>query len=62
MALSGILASALKYDGVFTLQMQGDGPISLVMSDITSAGAMRAYAKPREERIFQNSLMHPCRK
>lgn len=49
MALSGILASALKYDGVFTLQMQGDGPISLIMSDITSEGAIRAYAKPRED-------------
>jgi len=48
MVLAGILASALKYDGVFTLQVQGDGPVSLIMADITSDGAMRAYAKIRE--------------
>lgn len=48
MVLTAILASALKYDGVFTLQVQGDGPVSLIMADITSDGAMRAYAKLRE--------------
>lgn len=48
MVLCAILASALKYDGVFTLQVQGDGPVNLVMADITSDGAMRAYAKLRE--------------
>ena len=47
MVLTAILASALKYDGVFTLQVQGDGPVSLIMADITSDGAMRAYAKLR---------------
>ena len=45
MVLAAILASALKYDGVFTLQVQGDGPVSLIMADITSDGGMRAYAK-----------------
>lgn len=48
MVLASILASALKYDGVFTLQVQGDGPVSLIMADITTDGAMRAYAKLRE--------------
>ncbi|MEX0694887.1 MAG: Hsp33 family molecular chaperone HslO [Rhodospirillales bacterium] len=48
MILAAVLASALKYEGVFTLQVQGDGPVSLIMADITSDGAMRAYAKIRE--------------
>lgn len=48
MALTATLASALKYDGVFTLQAQGDGPVPLCMADITSDGAMRAYARVRE--------------
>ena len=39
------LAGALKYDGVFTLQIQGDGPIPLVVADVTSAGNLRAYAR-----------------
>ncbi len=48
MALTATLASALKYDGVFTLQAQGNGPVPLCMADITSDGAMRAYARLRE--------------
>ena len=44
-ALAAVLASALKYDGVFTLQLRGDGPLSLVVVDITSAGDMRGYAR-----------------
>lgn len=48
MVLTSVLASALKYDGVFTLQVQGDGPASLIMADMTSDGAMRAYAKVKE--------------
>lgn len=48
MALTTILASALKYEGIFTLQAQGDGPVPLVMADITSDGGIRAYAKAKE--------------
>lgn len=48
MALTTILASALKYDGIFTLQAQGDGPVPLVMADMTSEGGIRAYAKSKE--------------
>ncbi|MGE4280354.1 MAG: Hsp33 family molecular chaperone HslO [Magnetospirillum sp.] len=45
LALAGVLAGSLKYDGVFTLQAQGQGPVSLVVADITSDGAMRGYAR-----------------
>jgi molecular chaperone Hsp33 len=45
MAMSAVLASGLKYDGLFTLQMQGDGPVGLVMVDITSDGDMRGCAR-----------------
>lgn len=54
MALTTILASALKYDGIFTLQAQGDGPVPLVMTDITSDGGLRAYAKAREGADLSN--------
>jgi len=49
MILTAVLASALKYEGIFTLQVQGDGPVSLIMADITSDGAMRAYAKMKSD-------------
>ncbi len=45
LALTALLASALKYDGIFTLQIQGDGPVSLLVADATSGGDMRSYAK-----------------
>ena len=44
-ALSATLASGLKYEGIFTLQAQGNGPVSLLLADMTSDGAMRGYAK-----------------
>lgn len=44
-ALTAVLASGLKYDGIFTLQVHGDGPIGFLVCDLTSDGAMRAYAR-----------------
>ena len=45
MTVAAALASALKYEGVFTLQTKGDGPIKLMVADMTSEGAMRGYAQ-----------------
>ncbi len=44
-ALAGALAGALKYEGVFTLQTKGDGPIRMMVADVTTAGAIRGYAQ-----------------
>src|SRR5438105_4988034 len=49
--LAVILAGALKYDGVFTLQTKGDGPLHLIVADVTSAGAVRGYAQYNEARL-----------
>lgn len=43
--LAVALAGALKYDGIFTLQTKGDGPIKLMVADVTTAGAIRGYAQ-----------------
>lgn len=51
MAVAAILAGALKYDGVFTLQTQGNGPIRLMVADITSSGDVRAYAQYDAEKL-----------
>lgn len=45
LTLATLLSSMLKYDGVFTLQGKGDGPLKLLVADVTSDGRMRAYAK-----------------
>lgn len=50
-ALSTLLATALKFDGVFTLQTKGDGPISMLVADFTSPGRLRAFAQFDQERL-----------
>lgn len=49
--LAVILAGALKYDGIFTLQTKGDGPIRLMVVDVTTAGAVRGYAQYDAEKL-----------
>jgi molecular chaperone Hsp33 len=43
--LAVLLAGALKYDGVFTLQTKGDGPIPLLVANVSTDGAVRGYAQ-----------------
>lgn len=43
--LAVVLAGALKYEGIFTLQTKGDGPIRLIVADVSTAGALRGYAQ-----------------
>ena len=45
LALSATLSAALKYDGIFTLQLKGDGPVPMLVTDVTTAGAIRGYAE-----------------
>ena len=45
MVLCAALATSLKYDGIFTLQISGDGPIRLLVTDLTTEGALRGYAQ-----------------
>lgn len=51
LTLAAVLAGALKYDGIFTLQTKGDGPISMMVADVTSVGDMRGYAQFDRERL-----------
>jgi molecular chaperone Hsp33 len=43
-ALSAALSSALKFDGVFSLQVRGNGPIRALVADYQSPGSIRAFA------------------
>jgi molecular chaperone Hsp33 len=47
--LASALAASLKYDGVFTLQAKGDGPLRMLVADVTSDGGLRAYAQRAED-------------
>ncbi|MBM3503830.1 MAG: molecular chaperone Hsp33 [Alphaproteobacteria bacterium] len=43
--LAAVLASALKVDGIFTLQIKGDGPVKTLVADLESPGTLRGYAR-----------------
>ena len=45
MALAALLGSTLKYEGAFTLQANGKGPVRIIVADLTSGGEVRAYAQ-----------------
>lgn len=48
-AMGAAMASGLKFDGIFTLQMHGDGPVRLIVVDVTNTGDMRGYARIAED-------------
>jgi molecular chaperone Hsp33 len=56
--LAIVLAGALKYDGIFTLQTKTDGPVRLIVADVSSDGAVRGYAQYDEARIAALGEQH----
>jgi molecular chaperone Hsp33 len=49
--LTIMLGSALKFEGRFILQTQGDGPVRMLVVDFTSPGTVRACARFDAERV-----------
>ncbi|GIX09087.1 Hsp33 family molecular chaperone HslO [Elioraea sp.] len=45
LALTAGLAAALKFEGSFSLQARGDGPVGMLLADCTGRGALRGYAR-----------------
>jgi molecular chaperone Hsp33 len=45
LTLSAGLAAALKFDGTFSVQAKGDGPVRMIVADATNSGAIRGYAQ-----------------
>jgi len=56
-ALAALVSSTLKYEGLFTLQIQGNGPVSLLVADVTGQGKIRACAKFDEEKLKQAKIL-----
>ena len=52
-ALAVLLSNSLKYNGLFTLQLQGNGPVSVLVADITSEHKIRACAKFDGEQLYK---------
>jgi len=48
-AASLLLAATIKFEGVLSLQLQGDGPVHLMLAQCTSGLGVRGLARYREE-------------
>lgn len=51
LVLAGGLAGGLKFDGRFSLQIRAEGPVRLMVADVTNDGQMRGYASFDAEAI-----------
>lgn len=56
-ALAAVLASSLKYEGLFTLQTESSGPVSMIVVDICSDGTIRACARFDEEHLTRSQTL-----
>lgn len=56
-ALGVMLASLMKFDGLFTLQIQGNGPVSDLVTDVTSDGKVRATARFDEQKMKEAQIL-----
>ena len=54
--LASLISSTLKYDGVFTLQIHGDGAVSTLVTDISGGVGLRSYARYDTDKVGKLSL------
>lgn len=55
LALTAALAGSLKFDGGFTTQIQGEGPVRLMVADYRTDGGLRGYAGFDAKRIPEDA-------
>lgn len=60
LALTAGLASALKYQGSFSIQAKGDGPLPVVLADCTDTGEIRGYTRIELDRLTELLAQNPA--
>lgn len=51
MVSAAAMASTLKFDGILTFQTKSSGPVSMMVTDVTTDGALRAMVSVDRERL-----------
>ncbi|MNR74390.1 33 kDa chaperonin [compost metagenome] len=51
LVLTALLGTSLKFEGKFTIQTKGDGPVDLLVADFSTPDALRAYARFDEDAL-----------
>lgn len=57
LALASMTGSALNFDGIFTLQTEGNGPAGLIVCDYRNRGNLRGYVRLKEDVADRGSLL-----
>ena len=52
-ALAALVGASLKFEGRLIVQAQGDGPVSYVVADYDTEGALRGYCRYDAERLAE---------
>jgi molecular chaperone Hsp33 len=60
LALVALVGSALKFEGVFTLQTKSDGPIKMLVADFRAPGDLRGYAGIDSDRLLELTARTPA--
>lgn len=55
LALVAGLSTALKFQGSFSIQCRGDGPVSMLVVDCTEAGALRGYVRVADAAVIPDN-------
>lgn len=50
-AITALMGTSLKFDGRFQLQTKSDGPVNMLVVDLSTPSALRAYARFDEARL-----------
>ena len=59
LVLTCALSSLLKYDGVFSVQTKGDGPVGICVADMTSDGGLRGYIQTDQAALAETLAAAP---
>lgn len=51
LVMTALLSSMLKYEGIFTLQTKGDGPVPMMICDMRTDGSIRGCASYDPDRL-----------
>ncbi|HEY5608099.1 MAG TPA: Hsp33 family molecular chaperone HslO [Alphaproteobacteria bacterium] len=57
-ALAAMFSAASKFEGLMTVQAKGDGPVRLLVADVTTSGDARGYAQVNAERLERLIATH----
>lgn len=58
--VASMLSSNLKQDGIFTIQLRGNGPVPLVVVDAAFGGQLRGFAEVKPDAVLNQPTYRPA--